>query len=1133
MSPTPRYAELHAHSAYSFGSGASQPEELVQRAHELGYSTLALTDHDSLSGAMEHALAANAIGIEAIQGAELTIALPAAAPGPAAGSPSPAGSGNPTRHCGPGEKQTAPTWHITLLVEERAGWRSLCRLITLAHAHTRDSPDRSRGEPSVSIEQVCDHVEGLVCLTGCASHGIEDEPTARRLLDAFGPQHLRVELQRPYLQGDAARNRMRERLARRLGVPTVATGGVHAHTPARALLQDALVAVKHGLTLDASEALRRGNRSHVLARPEAMAARFAEHPNAVVETLHLAERLQFRLTSDLGYRYPGADSRRASRELAGVCAAQFAVVYPASYRRFGEAQARLEQELATIETLGLSGFFLLHHEILELAREVAAEVRGPDTARALLPPGRGRGSSVSSIVCYLTGLSHIDPIEGGLAIGRFLHEDVAGLPDIDIDFPRDVREKLIPTIHERYGKDRTALVAAFPTYRSRGSIRDLGKALGLPPGEIERVARASEGFGGSGSVAKDVQVALGKDRLSGRWEWLVRLAQEVHRLPRGISQHSGGMVLATQPLIDCCPIVPTAMAGRQVVQWDKDSCSDAGLLKIDILGLGMLSAVERCVDLISQRQGEPLDLSRIPFDDEETFTAIRAAETTGVFQIESRAQMGSLYRTQPKDLKDLTIQVALVRPGPIVGGSVSPYIERRQRLARDPHYKIPHLHPSLIQPLTDTLGTIIFQDQVIEVAIAFAGFSAGEAEGLRRAMSRKRSQEAIDEHHERFVQGALTTHHDVDAALAEQVWSMVAGFAGFGFPKAHGAAFGLLAYQSTWLRVHHPAEFLCSLLNEQPMGFYPPDSLIHEAQRRGLKILAPEVNASAAKCTVVGETAVRIGLSYVKGVRSEEVQRIVAARGGGFTSLEDLAARAGASSTTLQLLAWSGACDELAGGGPRARRTALWQLGLAAIAQPTRGGEQLALQLPLPRAPRLRALPEWDALVADYASTGVSIGKHPMQLLRERLRERGVLTTHELRDVPHGSEVAVGGLVIARQRPQTANGIVFLLLEDEGGTLNVIVPAKLYETERLAVRTEPLVLVRGRLERHPAGGGATNLLARSIERISPELGEGATVTELHPQRNAPAGMPDGDRATGEDFKASVPPVQHFAQGRRR
>src|SRR5947209_2931551 len=463
--------------------------------------------------------------------------------------------------------------------------------------------------------------------------------------------------------------------------------------------------------------------------------------------------------------------------------------------------------------------------MLELAREVAQERRGPDTARALLPPGRGRGSSVSSIVCYLTGLSHVDPIANELLIGRFLNEELTSLPDIDLDFPRDIRERLIPRVHERYGRERSALVAAFPTYRARGAIRELGKALGLPPGEIERVARGSEGWDAR-EVGRDIESAFdlaeeaGPFGLAGeagadpagarpvvqpladlrrgpapdprdgellpdprgrstsnlprgrgtRWEWLARLAAEAHGLPRHLSQHSGGMIVATRPLIDCCPIVPAAMEGRQIVQWDKDSCSDAGFLKIDLLGLGMLSAVERSVDLIARNRGERIDLSQIPYDDPATYECIQSAETTGVFQIESRAQMQSLYRTRPENLKDLTVQVAIVRPGPIQGGAVNPYIERRQRLRVDPDYKVPYEHPSLEPALRETLGAIIFQDQVLEVAIAFAGFSVGEAEGLRRAMSRKRSEAAIEAHHKRFVAGAQRKH-GVDQATAERVFA--------------------------------------------------------------------------------------------------------------------------------------------------------------------------------------------------------------------------------------------------------------------------------------------------------------------------------------------------------------------------
>jgi error-prone DNA polymerase len=1113
------YVELHCHSAFSFLDGASLPDELVAAARERGHTTLALTDHDSVSGSMEFAQAARDLGgLRPIHGAELTVT----------------------------DETSDDPRHLTLLVRDAGGWANLCRLLTRAHAHTRvysseqpvarrEGPRRSRGsaartsrvvgDPAVSLEDVEAHAEGLVCLSGCARQGVRDEPTMRRLLRAFGRDAFRVELQRPFHRHDRMLNRGLAALADRLGVPCVATGNVHAHTVARARLQDAFVAIREHTTLDASEPLRRGNHSHVLATPEAMAARFADHPDAVAETERLADTLRFDLTSDLGYRYPGAEDDGADRRLAEVCHGCFEARYPMGSALRGQAAARLEEELSLIASLGLSGFFLLHREMLELAREVAVEVRGRSTARALLPPGRGRGSSVSSIVCYLTGLSHVDPIANKLLLGRFLNEEISTLPDIDLDFPRDVREVLIPRVHDHFGRDRAALVAAFPTFRARGAIRELGKALGLPPGEIERVARGSEGWHGE-HVDRDIATALGVGReAEGRWQWLAALSEEAHGLPRHLSQHSGGMIVATRPLVDCCPVVPAAMEGRQMVMWDKDSCSDAGFLKIDLLGLGMLSSVERCVEMVAARRGERIDLSRIPYDDPATFKAIQEAETTGVFQIESRAQMGSLRRTRPENLDDLTIQVAIVRPGPIQGGAVNPYIERRQRLRAEPGYQIPYDHPSLEPVLCDTLGTIIFQDQVIEVSMAFSGFSPGEAEGLRRAMSRKRSAEAIEAHHRSFVEGALAKWPDVDEALAERVWSMVVGFSGFGFPKAHGAAFGLLAYQSTWLRVHYGPEFLCSLLDEQPMGFYPPDALVHEAQRRGIEVLPPDVNASAVGCTVVDvpaavlpfrprpardsaivtafpepptplpvrtaagpvRAAVRLGLGYVLGVRGEEVAALVAAReaDGPFRSLDDLAMRAGAGRPALAQLAWSGACDALAGG----RRPALWRLGAAAPPHAAgAGGTQLSLGLELPAAPALAALDDWDAMIADYATTGLTVDRHPLRLLREGLTERGIASSADLADLPHGSQVRVGGIVVARQRPGTARGVVFLLLEDETGTVNVIVPPPVYARNRLTVRTEPLVVVEGVLERFASGGGAINLLVRRLAPLdAPDL----------------------------------------------
>ena len=833
-----------------------------------------------------------------------------------------------------------------------------------------------------------------------------------------------------------------------------------------------------------------------------------------------------------------------------------------------------------IDGLGLAGFFLLHHDMLELAREVACEVRAGDPVRALLAPGRGRGSSVSSIVCYLTGLSHIDPIENELALGRFLHEDLGGLPDIDLDFPRDIREALIPRVRERYGDDRVALVAAFPTFRERGAIRELGKVLGLPPGEIERMARGADRFGSGGEqdIAALVEGGSRADGAQGdgspgngdrpgargrgggrsdRWRWLARLVAEAYGLPRHLSQHSGGMIVATKPLIDCVPIVPAAMEGRQMVQWDKDSCSDAGFLKIDLLGLGMLSAVERCVQEIARSRSRPIDLSRIPFDDRPTYDAIRVADTVGVFQIESRAQMQSLHRTQPKDLRDLAIQVAIVRPGPIQGGAINPYIERLRRRREDPAYVIPYEHPALEPALRETLGTIIFQDQVMQVAEAFAGFTPGAAEQLRRAMSRKRSHADMRRQRGDFLKGARA-HVGADERTAGRVWEMVEGFAGFGFPKAHAAAFALLAYQSTWLRVHYGPEFLCSLLNEQPMGFYAPDSLVHEAERRGIPVLGLDVNASRVQCTVEPapnrELGVRLGLGYIKDVPAAEVRGLVDERehGGTYRSLTDLAARSGAGPATLAQLAWSGACDPLVQedmsceGDDARRRLALWQLGLATPATTTPGGAhtQLALALEAPTAPRLRPLERWQRLIADYSTSGVTVGDHALAVLRGRLSIPLLATSAQLPHMPTGCSVAVAGLVIARQRPGTAKGTMFLLFEDEYGVINLIVSKLVYERYRQLARAEPLLLARGRLERSQ---GVINVIVRelaALERfLAPAAGEQSErdrvrhLPALEPgtpdERQTAASAQDRVAEVGSGMRAVVPPMQSFGRGRRR
>jgi error-prone DNA polymerase len=1048
------FVELHCHSAYSFLDGASHPEELAARAAELGYEALALTDHDGVYGSLEFAHAAKAFGVRPITGAEVTLS-----------------DGS----------------HVTLLVESARGYANLCRLLTAAHAETRPKPTEPV-PPSLDRHLFASYNEGLVCLSGCARDGlaVRNGNGAAELAAIFGRDRFFVELQRPYERGDAHRNIRLRQLAETIGVQTIATGNVHAHNRRRALLQDAMVAIRNRKSLEGAERERRGNHECVLLPPDAMAERFPDDLAAVDRTGELAERLEFDLTQELGYRYPDFSDRDepAIAELTRVCNRAFEARYRLSNTvLLGKARARLEDELALIGDLGLAGFFLLHWEVLELAAEVAREVRGRDTPRHSLPPGRGRGSSVGSLVCYLTGLSHVDPVAAGLSLGRFLNRELDSVPDIDLDFPRDIREKLIVALTERYGHEHAALVASFSTYRSRGAIRDLGKALGLPFAELERLARVTEG--NPKRVEEEIaKLPDGDTKLaSRRWRALGALSREIAGLPRHISQHPGGMVISSRPLVELVPVQPAAMEGRQICQWDKDSCADASFLKIDLLGLGMLSAVEDCVVQIANLRGETIDLSRIPLDDAAVYDEIQRADTVGDFQIESRAQMQSLLRTRPENLDDLTIQVALVRPGPIQGKAVHPYIEHRQRLREDPSFVPPVDHPLLAEPLRETHGVVVFQDQVLEVAIALAGFSVGEAEGLRRAMSRKRSEEAIEAFRGQFVEGAVAK--GVEPKLADAVYDKLVGFSGFGFPKSHAAAFGLLAYQSAWLRHHYPAEFLCALLNAQPMGFYPPSSLVRDAQRRGVEVRPPDVNKSQAKCTIelsntVLQGAVRIGLEYVSSIGEDDAKAL--AEASPFTDVVELAQRTSIGHDGLESLIASGACDSLG----ESRRALLWELGLVPRSQsvPGSGGEERQLALPLdPTAetPELAEPSEWEVMLANYRQTSLSVDVHPMELMRSHLPD-GVLSSHDLGLAPDRSQVAVAGMAIARQRPATAKGVVFMLLEDEFGQVNLIVPPAVYERHRAIVRGEPLILARGVFERVERN---QNVVVRELETLAP------------------------------------------------
>lgn len=1098
-----KYVELHLHTAYSFLDGASVPEELIFRAHELGYRALAITDHDGLYGVLEFAQLAKAAGIQPITGAELTLI-----------------DGS----------------HITLLVESQTGYRNLCRLLTVAQhtQRTGEAPLLAEAERAAWQEHqngvpIIHHYpdpessawldpallgrfsEGLILLTGCrqsrlvrlvdAGRMAEAERLLQQYIEWFGPANVFVELQHNYLPADDLRLPRLVGIARRAGLRYVATGNVHYHRRERHQLQDVLVAIRHRTTLDGCHQQRRGNSEFHLPSDAEMRHRFATYPEAIDATLAIADRCRgFDATADLGYvfpDYPGLTAGETPDDgLRRLCAGPFGVRYPPGSPRHQEATARLAEELRLIKQHKLAGFFLIHRDLLELAREVAIEVRGTDTyrAQAMLPPGRGRGSSVSSIVCYLIGLSPVDPLEHGLSVGRFLNDGSSAVPDIDLDFPRDIREKLLARIHEDYG-DRAAMVSAFATYKLRSATRDIGKALGISESDLDYIAKGAEPHSAAELGRElDRMPSFAQRKAEPPWCYLVELAEQLAGHPRHITQHSGGMIIGSGPITEMVPVQPAAMDGRFLCQWDKDSCSDAGFVKIDFLGLGMLSAVEECMELIG-RSGNPVpDLSRINYSDEEIYRMIRAGDTLGTFQIESRAQIQTTLRTEPSCLADIVVQVAIVRPGPVVGGATTPYIQRR----RDPNWQPTYDHPLLEPVLRDTLGVIVFQDQILEVAQALAGFTAGQADSLRRAMSRRRSLEAMDRHHDDFVRGAM--ERGVPQNVAESVFTKLRAFSSYGFPRGHAASFGVLAYQTCYLKRYYPAEFLCSVLNNQPMGFYPPHVLGHEGKRRGIQFRSPTINGSGTRSTVPQSGTIQIGLSQVKGLSEEDAERIVAEREakGRYRSLADFVRRVALSGELTERLIQIGAFAEFG----LSLRESLWQLGL--FTDPRRFGTErgttkrprkknrvagIQQPLPLPVEQDMIALPPTtatDRMHTDYEVLGLSVRFHPLGLLRPRLPP-GVITAAELLGLSDGARVRMAGMTVVRQRPETAKGVTFLLIEDETGLSNVIVYPALYEAQRSVVRGESMVMVTGRVQQQ---ANTINVVAERVEPLARYLEPG-------------------------------------------
>ncbi|MDP2934858.1 MAG: DNA polymerase III subunit alpha, partial [Dehalococcoidia bacterium] len=850
------YAELHCHSYYSFHDGASSIEELVLRAKELGYDALALTDHDNLCAALEFARCAGSWGLRPIIGAELTL---------------------------------REGWHLTLLAENHQGYSNLTRLISLAHVQG------GRREPALDPELLAEHASGLIALSGCRQGQIpallergkpeEARALARRFLDWFGPEGFYLELQDNLCYGDKRRNRMLASLGREMGIPLAATGNAHYHVRERSRLQDALVAVRHCKTLDETHRQRRPNSEFYLRPPAEMAELFAWLPEAVANTREIARRCAFDPSRDLDYRFPDCpvpEGHTPDSYLEELClqaaVRRYGAVTPGSVPAGPESPAypdpsypaadsrpflgpgpspkrrtlsreiaprvreRLDEELRLIRKHGLSGFFLIYHEILKLGREVAVELglSRPETPLEEDPPGRSRGSSVSLLVGYLIGLSHIDPLKYNLSLERFLREDLTRVPDVDLDFPRNIREGLILKVHQKWGWQHAALTGMFSTYKIRGAVRDLGKALGLPEDEVDKLAKRVEHRSAKHLAEEMESLPDFKDKMEAPlWRHLVDLARELDGFPRYLAQHPGGMVISSRPLVDLVPVQPAAMEGRYICQWDKDSVQDASFIKIDFLALGALSQVQECQTLILERLGLKIDLSRIDYDDPAVYDMLCKGDTIGVFQVESAAQLQTIGRLRPRNLVDMAIEVALVRPGVGATGSTHAYLARRA--GKEP---VVYDHPLEKRALERTLGTIVFQDQVNQLAIDVAGFSGDQADQLRRAFSRRNNQSLLQAFWAKFRDGAAA--RGVPEAAARMIFTKFNGQ--YMFPESHAYAFGVTAYQASWLKRYYPLEFYVAIFNQQPMGFYSLESLKEDARRHGIAVLNPDVNLSGEKC---------------------------------------------------------------------------------------------------------------------------------------------------------------------------------------------------------------------------------------------------------------------------------------------
>ncbi len=993
------YVELHAASAFSFLRAASLPEELVARAAELGYPSLALVDRDGISGAPRFFKAAKAAGIRPIVGAELSLRGGGALP---------------------------------LVVESREGYQNLCRLITRMKAGV------PKGTGTLELTALEGNVAGLVALPGVGALGHPpDTDRLAHLLAAFGPRSVAIEVQRHRRREQEARNRALLDMADSLGLQAVATNGVrHALSQGRALL-DVLTCIREKRTLATAGRLLADNAERQLKAPQAIEALFRDRPELLRNVAALAERLSFTL-DDLGYRFPEYPVPAGETMQSHLAQATDAGARE-RYRPYHEkARRQIERELALIGKLELAGYFLIVWDLVNFCRREGILVQG-------------RGSAANSAVCYSLGITAVDPVGMELLFERFLSEERGEWPDIDLDLPSGgKRERVIQYVYERYGERGAAMTANVITYRDRSASREIGKALGIPLTEIEQLARYMRRFefvDPDDTLAKRLREA-GFDTGDSRIRLFARLWGEIQDLPRHLGQHSGGMVIAQGALDSVVPLEPASMPSRVIVQWDKEDCADLGIIKVDLLGLGMLAALEDCISMLRGR-GVEVDLAHLPQDDPKVYAMLREADTVGLFQVESRAQMATLPRLKPERFYDLVVEVAIIRPGPIVGKMVHPYLDRRA--GRE---GVRYPHPSLEPILARTLGVPLFQEQLLRMAMTAAGFTGGEAEELRRAMGFKRSQKRMASIEARLRAGML--RNGITGEAQEQIVRSIASFALYGFPESHAASFALIAYASAYLKAYHPAAFVASLLNNQPMGFYHPTTLVKDAQRHGVRFEAVDVTRSDWDATLT-DGGVRLGLGCVAGLRREAGERIVVERAGAaFASLQDFVDRASLRQDELRILAEIGALNAFG----LTRRSALWQVERAAR----------------PRGPLLRDVPEVlddsplpemtfpERLTRDLRGTGLTAGPHPMLLYRESLVARGVRRAVELSRLEDGARVSVAGAVICRQRPGTAKGFLFLTLEDETGLANVTVRPDLFQRAKGVLVNTGILEVEGILQ---------------------------------------------------------------------